>query len=312
MTRVIVGAVFGICFISSCTLNINDSKVVDGVDVTSIRRTAASIERKCRRGYGDLRRSERRSFDPNAFIDCYSRRRQLQQELLEIANAVRLAQLAQEAEEKRRREEAAAAPAAGLEENIQQPVVPAHPALFSPAELQKLIPEPVRQLYNRGAKRVLAKFLQTAKTEAVKYDLPPWLTMAIITVESAGVSEPCPVSFAGAVGVMQTMPDTDEEIHWRRGVKGDSCEPTVSIQKGSAYLDILNTHYRETFSILDLNDVILAYYMGPKNISAMNRKKRQWHPYLIAVLYAKNQLLEAQAIEKKRSSEVLATGKDPL
>jgi soluble lytic murein transglycosylase-like protein len=63
-------------------------------------------------------------------------------------------------------------------------------------------------------------------------DVSPALVLAVIGIESAGVSDA--VSHAGAVGLMQLIPATAD----RFGV-GDSTDPVQNIKGGVAYLDWL-------------------------------------------------------------------------
>ena len=78
------------------------------------------------------------------------------------------------------------------------------------------------------------KFAPTVDYAAERYKLPKSLLHAVITAESA--YDPAAVSIAGAVGLMQLMPETAR----RYGVK-DRKDPYENIHGGSHYLrDLLD------------------------------------------------------------------------
>ena len=78
------------------------------------------------------------------------------------------------------------------------------------------------------------KFTPTVDNAAVRYQLPKSLLHAVITAESA--YDPGAVSIAGAVGLMQLMPETAR----RYGVR-DRKDPYENIHGGSRYLrDLLD------------------------------------------------------------------------
>jgi soluble lytic murein transglycosylase len=82
------------------------------------------------------------------------------------------------------------------------------------------------------------------RTAAVKYRLDPALVAAIIYEESR--FRPDTVSRSGAVGLMQVLPSTAEEIARKTGgerfVLGDLSDPRINILYGSNYLRYLLDH----------------------------------------------------------------------
>lgn len=87
------------------------------------------------------------------------------------------------------------------------------------------------------------KYTPTVDNAAERYKLPKSLLHAVITAESA--YDPAAVSIAGAVGLMQLMPETAR----RYGVK-DRKDPYENIHGGSRYL-------RDLLALFN-NDVTLA------------------------------------------------------
>jgi len=94
------------------------------------------------------------------------------------------------------------------------------------------------------------KYTPTVEYAAELYKLPKSLLHAVITAESA--YDPGAVSIAGAVGLMQLMPDTAR----RYGVK-DRKDPYENIHGGSRYLrDLLNMFHN------DMTLALAAYNAG--------------------------------------------------
>ncbi len=70
------------------------------------------------------------------------------------------------------------------------------------------------------------------------YSVPADLICSLINVESG--YDPDAVSGAGAVGLMQLLPSTAEEIAWRLGIDGyDLCDVSTNIRFGTYYLSYL-------------------------------------------------------------------------
>lgn len=104
------------------------------------------------------------------------------------------------------------------------------------------------------------KFSPTVDYAAERYNLPKPLLHAVITAESA--FDPAAVSRAGAVGLMQLMPETAR----RYGVK-DRLNPYENIHGGSRYLRDLLIMFNN-----DLNLALAAYNAGEGAVKKYGNK----------------------------------------
>jgi len=97
---------------------------------------------------------------------------------------------------------------------------------------------------------------------AANHDLDPALLAAVIYAESG--FDPNAQSQAGAIGLMQLLPETARGIALRTGgaefVVADLRDPEINIRYGSWYLDHLRRRYD------DLSLVLAAYHAGPGNV----------------------------------------------
>ena len=104
------------------------------------------------------------------------------------------------------------------------------------------------------------KFTPTVEYAAERYNLPKSLLHAVITAESA--YDPTAVSRAGAVGLMQLMPETAR----RYGVR-DRKNPYENIHGGSRYLRDLLIMFNN-----DLNLALAAYNAGEGAVKKYGNK----------------------------------------
>jgi soluble lytic murein transglycosylase len=97
---------------------------------------------------------------------------------------------------------------------------------------------------------------------ARNYGLDPALLAAVIYTESR--FDPAARSPAGAVGLMQLLPDTAKGIALRTGgdrfVTADLLDPEINVRYGSWYLDHLRDRYGDTRLAL------AAYHAGQGNV----------------------------------------------
>jgi peptidoglycan lytic transglycosylase len=97
---------------------------------------------------------------------------------------------------------------------------------------------------------------------AANHDLDPALLAAVVYVESR--FDPNAESAAGAVGLMQLLPETAKGIALRTGgdrfVVADLRDPEINVRYGSWYLD----HLRERYG--DVRLVLAAYHAGQGNV----------------------------------------------
>lgn len=98
---------------------------------------------------------------------------------------------------------------------------------------------------------------------ARNYDLEPALLAAVVYAESR--FDPDAVSSAGAVGLMQLLPETAKGIALRTGgdrfVVSDLRNPEINVRYGSWYLD----HLRERYDG-DMRLALAAYHAGPGSV----------------------------------------------
>lgn len=108
------------------------------------------------------------------------------------------------------------------------------------------------------------KFTPTVEYMAKRYNLPNSLVHAVITAESS--YDPAAVSRAGAVGLMQLMPETAK----RYGVK-DRLNPYENIHGG--------THYLRDLLIMFENDLTLALAAYNAGENAVKKYGNKIPPY---------------------------------
>jgi soluble lytic murein transglycosylase len=100
------------------------------------------------------------------------------------------------------------------------------------------------------------------RAHARSYDLPPALLAAVIYTESKFDADAR--SDAGAVGLMQLLPDTARGIAVRTGgdgfVESDLLDPELNVRYGSWYLRHLLDRYH------DVPTALAAYHAGEGNV----------------------------------------------
>jgi soluble lytic murein transglycosylase len=105
------------------------------------------------------------------------------------------------------------------------------------------------------------------RAHARNYDLPPTLLAAVIYTESR--FDASARSDAGAVGLMQLLPDTAKGIALRTGgdafVVDDLLDPEINVRYGSWYLRHLLDRYDDTETAL------AAYHAGQGNVDRWRR-----------------------------------------
>ncbi|TIX93091.1 lytic transglycosylase domain-containing protein [Rhizobium sp. P44RR-XXIV] len=92
-----------------------------------------------------------------------------------------------------------------------------------------------------------------------RFGMPVHWIRAIMRAESA--DNPRAISSAGAIGLMQVMPDTWTELRARYGLGGDPFDPHDNILAGAAYL-------RELYNRYGTPGFLAAYNAGPKRYEA--------------------------------------------
>lgn len=133
----------------------------------------------------------------------------------------------------------------------------------------------VTLLYLRGPESWQRRYYplahETAIDEAaVRHKVSPYLIAAVISAESDW--DAAAVSRAGAVGLMQVLPSTAEEMARRGLVDGESyppdrmSDPDVSIEYGTAYLRYLVERYHE------IEHALAAYNAGLARVDEWAQK----------------------------------------
>jgi soluble lytic murein transglycosylase len=105
-------------------------------------------------------------------------------------------------------------------------------------------------------------------SHARNYDLPPTLLAAVIYTESKFDADAR--STAGAVGLMQLLPETAKGIALRTGGHGfvvsDLLDPEINVRYGSWYLRNLLNRYD------DVSTALAAYHAGQGNVDEWRAK----------------------------------------
>lgn len=105
----------------------------------------------------------------------------------------------------------------------------------------------------------------TIKEMSEKYDLDPYMVCAVIYTESKFDDDV--VSNAGAVGLMQIMPNTGEWIAKKAKFSDytdDSLkDPAMNIKLGCWYLNYLETKFNGSVQLM-----LASYNAGPSNVSS--------------------------------------------
>jgi len=143
-------------------------------------------------------------------------------------------------------------------------------------------------LSGREIRRVAA----TIVDECTKRDIEPKLVLGVIQVESSGYHRA--VSPVGAVGLMQIMPATGEELAQDRGMAWHGPEtlfdPVVNVQLGITYLQELSDRYDH------IPTALAAYNWGPSRIDRRIRSgARLPQVYVERVMRAVDEVEASQA-----------------
>jgi soluble lytic murein transglycosylase len=114
------------------------------------------------------------------------------------------------------------------------------------------------------------EYEQIIRTHARNHGLDPALLAAVVYVESR--FDPNAESGAGAIGLMQLLPDTAEGIALRTGgdrfVVADLRDPEINVRYGSWYLD----HLRDRYGSVQW--ALAAYHAGQGNVDEWRRDGR--------------------------------------
>lgn len=133
------------------------------------------------------------------------------------------------------------------------------------------------------------RVLELVRTIATEEELDPNLALAVVDVESAGGRHQ--VSDAGAVGIMQLMPETASDY----GVT-DRCDPEENIRAGVRYLKKLHGEFDDPLLML------AAYNAGPERVYQKGGipEFNETAQYIVKVMNRWTLNAKASAAEEKR------------
>lgn len=133
------------------------------------------------------------------------------------------------------------------------------------------------------------RVLNLVRTIATEEELDPDLALAVVDVESAGGRHQ--VSDAGAVGIMQLMPETASDY----GVT-DRCDPEENIRAGVRYLKKLYGEFDDPLLML------AAYNAGPERVYQKGGipEFNETAQYIVKVMNRWTLNAKASAAEEKR------------
>lgn len=144
---------------------------------------------------------------------------------------------------------------------VVEPVAAADPAHPDPDRV-KAIGDLLRSRRTGLTGREVIRLAQTIVREAERHDFDPWLVLAVMAVESGFYN--FAVSNKGAMGLMQVMPPTGQELAARKGIPWDGpttlFDPIVNVRLGVAYLRQLSDRYGH------IQVALAAYNWGPGRI----------------------------------------------
>jgi len=141
----------------------------------------------------------------------------------------------------------------------------------------------------KDRRRVLAAVVR----ESRRNGLDPMLVAAIIKVESR--FDPFAVSHVGALGLMQLMPPTAQELASAKLNKRHLFDPVLNIELGTAYVAQLLRRFDG-----DLNKALIAYNAGPsvaRSVKKGSRAYRRLDAYPQAVIAAYRDLTQGRQAE---------------
>jgi len=134
------------------------------------------------------------------------------------------------------------------------------------------------------------------RKECKRYNLNPYLVLAIIKVESS--FDPLAISHKGAIGLMQMMPETGKHLASKKGLKMDDeallSDPMVNVELGIYYFYNLLRRYN------DLESALYAYNYGPGRFELISSSKRGVPAYVSKVIKFKD-FLERKSLRTKQS-----------
>jgi soluble lytic murein transglycosylase-like protein len=147
------------------------------------------------------------------------------------------------------------------------------------------------------SKELLDRWNPFIEEAAKKFDLPASWVRAVIARESGGrtmMAEGVPIaSSVGAVGIMQLMPDTYNDMRAAYGLGDNPADPHDSIIAGAAYLKWLHRKY-------GFPNMFAAYNDGPANFDKYLSGGRTLPAETVAYLSSLSNRLSDDAVRPRR------------
>ena len=158
-----------------------------------------------------------------------------------------------------------------------------------PAPLVAAIAEHIARYETGLLRHEVDTLAQTIVDEANRHEMDPMLVLAVMRVESRYHN--FAVSPVGAMGLMQVMPKTGEEVAARFGISwvGPQTlfDPIANVRVGVAYLKLLSDRYDH------MPTALAAYNWGPGRIDRRLRRGSplpKEYPHLVTKAYGSNRL----------------------
>ncbi len=130
-----------------------------------------------------------------------------------------------------------------------------------------------------------------------KYDVDPYLVLAVIKVESN--FQPKAVSGMGAVGLMQLMPSTAKYVAKKFDFKfkgrNSLYNPSTNVRLGIAYLSLLDRRYN------NMEHALWAYNYGPERYKSHKKTLGGSLPYYVKQVMSFKSSLESEKVAVSES-----------
>jgi soluble lytic murein transglycosylase-like protein len=178
---------------------------------------------------------------------------------------------------------------------------PVHPFSLPRDLYEKLVapaqPSAFAQEATMTPSQLLDRWQPFVAEAAKKFDLPESWIRAVMQRESGGrtmMAEGMPIASAvGAVGIMQLMPDTYNDMRAAYGLGDNPADPHDSVIAGAAYLKWLHRKY-------GFPNMFAAYNDGPTNFDKYLAGDRTLPPETVAYLSSLSNKLDDVSWRKRR------------
>jgi hypothetical protein len=156
-------------------------------------------------------------------------------------------------------------------------------------------------------RELMARWEPMIVAAAKRFNLPAAWIRAVMRMESGGrtmMAEDRPItSIAGAMGIMQVMPETYATMRALYRLGPDPYDPTDNLTAGAAYLGILYRAY-------GYPDMFAAYNDGPKMLEAHNAGHHPWPIETVNYVSGITAILSGRAPSRVGGAQVKLTRPD--